>query len=77
MRRGLQGNVVHVDLVGHQKQKAASSVKHKILFCHWMHTQTILLDLIKCYGFAGAPHTSGSRTDSDSTNNQDYFPGLT
>ena len=45
--------MVHVDLVGNQKQKAASSVKHKILFCHWMHTQTILVDLIKCYGFAG------------------------
>jgi ATP-dependent RNA helicase DDX21 len=56
----LRKDYVHIDLVGNQKQQAAKSVQHKILYCHWMHKQTIMMDLIKCYGFSGTACTAGA-----------------
>lgn len=50
----LGADAAFVDLVGTQKQKAAATVTHKVLYCHWQEHCAIVQDLIKCYGFSGA-----------------------
>lgn len=50
----LRPSAAFVDLVGTEKQKAAATVQHKILYCHWQERGSIVKDLIKCYGFSGA-----------------------
>ncbi|CAD7703689.1 unnamed protein product [Ostreobium quekettii] len=42
-----------VDLVGTQKLKASSTVKHLALYCHWSQKVGVVSDLVKCYGSGG------------------------
>lgn len=51
-----------MDLVGTEKQKAAATVSHKILYAHWQEHGAIVKDLIKCYGFSGAAAAAGLRS---------------
>jgi superfamily II DNA/RNA helicase len=54
-RKYLRPDSQNVDLVGSDKMKASRSVEHKVLYCHWTQRASIVQDLVKCYGFSGAP----------------------
>eukprot|EP00892_Ulva_mutabilis_P003553 jgi/Ulvmu1/156/UM001_0160.1 len=64
----LRGDAAFVDLVGTEKQKAAATVAHKILYAHWQERTAIIKDLIKCYGFSGRTIIfADTKNDTDET----------
>ncbi|EFN57631.1 hypothetical protein CHLNCDRAFT_20835, partial [Chlorella variabilis] len=52
-KRFLKPGFTTVDLVGSQKMKASTSVRHLLLPCHWSQRSQIVPDLVKCYGVCG------------------------
>ncbi|RMZ55935.1 hypothetical protein APUTEX25_004359 [Auxenochlorella protothecoides] len=51
--RFLKPNHATVDLVGTEKMKASTSVRHLLLPCHWSQRAEVTQDLVKCYGALG------------------------
>ncbi|CAG9461206.1 unnamed protein product [Pedinophyceae sp. YPF-701] len=47
------GNQEYVDLVGDQKMKASTSVRHLLLPCLRTQTPSLVTDLVRCYGCQG------------------------
>lgn len=52
-RRFLKPGHVTIDLVGDEKMKASTSVRHMLLPCHWSQRATLVTELVKCYGLCG------------------------
>ncbi|CAL8464893.1 g4428 [Coccomyxa elongata] len=52
-RRFLQPSHKLVDLVGTDKMKASTSVRHLVLPCHWSQRSVVAADLVRCYGALG------------------------
>lgn len=52
-RRFLKPKHALVDLVGDEKMKASTSVRHLCLPCHWSQRSALVTELVKCYGICG------------------------
>lgn len=52
-RQFLKPSKKMVDLVGDDKMKAATTVKHLLLPCHWQQAPSIVVDLVRSYGAQG------------------------
>ena len=52
-RRFLKPGFTTVDLVGDDKMKASTSVRHMLLPCHWSQRAALVTELVKCYGVCG------------------------
>lgn len=52
-KRFLKPGFKTVDLVGDQKMKASTSVRHLLLPAHWSQRASLVTELVKCYGVCG------------------------
>ncbi|KAK2077547.1 hypothetical protein QBZ16_004392 [Prototheca wickerhamii] len=51
--RFLKPDFATIDLVGDDKMKASTSVRHLLLPCHWSQRSEVIRDLVRCYGALG------------------------
>jgi len=52
--RFLKKDAATVDLVGASKLKAAASVRHLVLPCHWTQRASVVIDVVRAYSNGGA-----------------------